>query len=246
MNPNPSSATGFLKRSGLKTVVGLLVLMALTLIAGIYIGRYMVTGAAKDAYLSRQSQLMELSALRKELDTALGEVQIHRTQHEVDSRALDIVRNEMAVEKARTADLEEGLLFYRSMVVSNDVASGISLRPPELVRGESEGYFTYRIFVQQRVREQQMVKGTLAVEVHGVQGDEDVSYPLAELSQSLSEATVALQFRYFQVIEGELVLPAGFEPRSISVVARTSKPREVTVTEQYPWEWQERFIHVGE
>ncbi len=90
-----------------------------------------------------------------------------------------------------------------------------------------------------------MVEGTLSVEVFGLKGEAEVSYPLAELSEDFDRGAAALHFRYFQAIEGELVLPEGFEPRGMTVVARVSKPRETEVREQFPWKLQERFINVG-
>jgi hypothetical protein len=169
---------------------------------------------------------------------------MQRTRHEVDSRAMELLRSEMAAEKERTADLEEGLRFYRSMVVSEDMANGLSLRKPELVPGESPGRFAYRFFVQQKEREYEMVEGRLSVEVFGLKGEVEVSYPLAELSEDFDKRA-ALHFRYFQAVEGEMALPEGFEPRGMAVVARAGKPRETEVRQQFLWELQERFINVG-
>ena len=152
----------------------------------------------------------------------------------------------MAAEKERTAELEEGLSFYRSMVVSDEPTKGLNLHQPELVPGDSKEQFSYRIFVQQKEREYEMVEGVLSVDVFGVRGEEEVSYPLAELSEGFGEGAAALHFRYFQAIEGELVLPEGFVPTGVILVARTSKPRETEIREQFPWELQERFINVGQ
>jgi hypothetical protein len=90
-----------------------------------------------------------------------------------------------------------------------------------------------------------LLKGELSAEVFGLLGEEQVSYPLAELSDDFGNGVLQLRFRYFQSIEGELVLPAGFEPRGVSVVASSSTPRKAEVREQYPWQLQERFTHVG-
>jgi hypothetical protein len=81
--------------------------------------------------------------------------------------------------------------------------------------------------------------------VFGELGEEQVSYPLSELSADLEESVVALRFRYFQAVEGELMLPEGFEPNGISVVANVSSPRKAEAREQYPWQLQERFTHAG-
>jgi hypothetical protein len=81
--------------------------------------------------------------------------------------------------------------------------------------------------------------------VTGALEAQEVSYSLGELSDSFSSESGALKFRYFQIIEGELVLPEGFEPTGMSVVAKASTPRKLEITEQFPWQLQERFSNVG-
>ncbi|HEY6130993.1 MAG TPA: DUF6776 family protein [Halioglobus sp.] len=245
MNAIRSMITRFVEFLGPKQVLALALLVVLTLLSGIYLGRHSIYREMKMTPQSMASMQLDLSSAREELKVAQGELQIQRTRHEVDSRALELLRSEMASEKERTADLEEGLRFYRSMVVSEDAANGLSLSKPELVRGGSPGRVAYRIFVQQKEREYEMVEGTLSVEVFGVSGGKDVSYPLSTLSEQFGDSPAALHFRYFQALEGELTLPEGFEPRGMTLVARASKPRETEVKEQFPWELQERFVNVG-
>jgi hypothetical protein len=233
------------KRLGPKRLFGLVLLGAAMLLIGFYLGRYTVYEGVQIAPEAMRAARVQLSELRETLDVAVGELQMLRTQHDIDSRALEMLRSEMAAEKELTADIEEGLSFYRSMVVSEDLEDGLHLRQPELVPGDSQGQFSFRFFVQQLERDYEIVEGVLSVDVIGTSGEEEVIYPLAELSEEFAGAGIALHFRYFQAIEGELILPTGFIPSGMILVARTSKPREREVREQYPWELQERFINVG-
>ncbi len=245
MNSAYSLITRLLDRLGRKLVLTLAMSLALMLLAGMYLGRQAAHKNMNLAPRSLATLQAELSSVREALKVAQGDLQVQRTRHEVDSRAIELLRSEMAAEKERTADLEEGLRFYRSMVVSEDMASGLSLRKPELVAAKTPGRLAYRIFVQQKDREYEMVEGTLSVEVFGLKGQAEVSYPLAELSEDFDREAAALHFRYFQAIEGELALPEGFVPKGMIVIARASKPRESEVREQFPWQLQERFINVG-
>tara|TARA_R110002049_G_scaffold237077_8_gene410181 strand:+ start:421 stop:1161 length:741 start_codon:yes stop_codon:yes gene_type:complete len=245
MNANLSPISRLLDQLGPKLILALLLLLALTLLAGVYIGRQSVYDALEVGPETAQSMLSELSDLREALRVTRGDLEVQRTRHEVDRKALELLRIEIAAEKERTAGLEEGLSFYRSMVVSEDPGSGLSLRQPELVPGTAPGRWQYRFFVQQKEREYEMVEGSLSAQILGVEGEREVSYPLSELSPDFGDAASTLHFRYFQAIEGELVLPDGFTPRSITLVARASKPHKSKVKKQFPWEVQERFINVG-
>lgn len=125
-----------------------------------------------------------------------------------------------------------------------EISQGLSLRALELVALEGSRY-AYRIVAQQEARKHQLLKGTLAARVFGMLGEEQVSYPLSELSDDVEDIAIVLRFRYFQAIEGEITLPPGFEPGGVSVVASASTPRKAEARAEFPWHVQERFTHVG-
>jgi len=221
------------------------VVAALVLGLGFYLGqRAAYSGLGMDPESYRVMQL-ELSVARERLQALQGELDVQGTRHEVDRRALEMVRRELAAQKERIADLDEGLRFYQGLMAPGEIAQGLSLRAIELVSLQEQGHYAYRIVAQQEARKHELLKGILNAQVFGLLGDEQVSYPLSALSADLEEAAVALRFRYFQSIEGELVLPEGFEPTGVSVVATISTPRKAEAREQFPWQVQERFTHVG-
>ena len=144
--------------------------------------------------------------------------------------------------------------IMKAMLLGSDVPSDYAIsgqlalsavrKRIELVkRGEQR--YAYRIVAQQEARKHTVLRGDLYAEVKGRQGEEIVTYPLASLADDLDNNSIKLRFRYFQAVEGELVLPEGFEPDSISVVARSSTPSKAEIREDYPWRTNERFTHVG-
>lgn len=187
----------------------------------------------------------ELQAAHQEMRSLKGALDLERTRHEINRRALEMVRSEIASQKEQIADLEEGLSFYRELMAPGEVGDGLSLRRMEIVSREEPGRFAYRVLVQQEARKHALLKGELHVEVFGSLLDQEVSYSLAELSDDVDQDAIALQFRYFQSVEGELTLPKGFEPLGIRLVASASKPQKTEVREQFNWEVQEKFTHVG-
>jgi hypothetical protein len=219
---------------------------ALVLALGFYLGQraaYSGMNIDPDAYRAME---LELPVARQQQKLLAGELQVQRTRHEVDRRALEMVRQELAAQNERIAELGEGLRFYTSLMAPEEINNGLSLRNIELVARDEPGRYAYRIVVQQESRKHPLLKGELYAEVFGIMGEQQLSYPLAELSDDLEDDVVQLRFRYFQAIEGELALPSGFEPRGVSVVASSSTPRKAEVRERYLWQLQERFTHVGQ
>jgi hypothetical protein len=226
-------------------IIVVLLVLALVLEVGFYLGQHAAftgMGASPETYRAMQEELVALQDTLRSRDTELA---ILRTRQEVDRQALELVRRELASQKEEIAGLEEGLGFYRSLISPGEIAPGLSLRGIELTSGEMPRQYNYRIVVQQEARKHEQLKGTLEVVINGISQGQPVRYTLAELSEDFKGKGAALQFRYFQSIEGALILPEGFEPGVVSVEARTVKPHEFSIREDYPWQIEERFRHVG-
>ena len=220
------------------------VLLGLLMLAFLLGERAAYSGMGLNPELYRAMK-SELPRLQGELGSLESELEVQRTQRQVSEQALEMVRREIAEQKEQISSLEEGLQFYRSLMAPGEIAQGLSLRPLELVPLEQPGHFSYRIVAQQEARKHSQLKGKLSVEVNGVLAEQQVSYQLAELSDDLEGTEVTLRFRYFQSIEGTLVLPEGFEPRSVSLVATATTPRKMEAREEFPWQLKEKFTHVG-
>lgn len=184
-------------------------------------------------------------AARSEIERLQNELEVERKRREMDKQALELVRSEIAAGSQERAALEEQLRFYRALMAPGTVKQGVSIRPPQLVAGETPGEIAFRILVQQKASKHQMVKGSLTVQVKGLLAGQEVIYPLSELTDHLMRPEIELQFRYFQALEGEIEVPPDFEPRLVQVSARITKPQKLTLEESFPWQLQERFSHVG-
>lgn len=232
------------RRTRLLVLAAALLLM-LVLAAGFWLGQmaaYSGMGIDPETYRRFQQEVPEAHA---DLVTLSRELQVERTRHEVDRRALELLRGDLAAQKEQIASLEEGLRFYRDLMAPGEITQGLSLRDVELVQQGSSDRYAFRIVVQQEARKHVTLKGELYAEVSGTRDGERVSYPFADLSDDVDGSAMPLRFRYFQAIEGELIIPDGFVPETISVVASTSSPRKAEARGQYPWQVQERFTHVG-
>ena len=221
------------------------IVTAVVLGLGFYLGQtaaYSGMGIDSTAYRQMLAAQPETAA---QIELLQHDLDVSRTRNAVDRASLEMVRGEIADHKEQLMDLEESLRFYQSLMAPEGIAKGLILRPVELMATESDNRFTFRIVAQQEARKHELMRGSLSITVTGVSDGESLSFPLSALSRDVEGASVGLRFRYFQAIEGELVLPPGFEPRSISMLAKTTAPRKAEVQEDYPWTVQERFSNVG-
>ena len=99
---------------------------ALVLALGFYLGQraaFSGMGIDPDAYRAMQ---LELPVAREQQKALAGELEVQRTRHEMDRRALEMVRQELAAQKERIAELGEGLRFYTSLMAPEE---GVSPAP---------------------------------------------------------------------------------------------------------------------
>lgn len=222
-------------------VMGATLLAMLAMLAGFWLGRAAIYSGYGIDPAHYRAQAVEVEQLQQRLEIVQRELDMAEIRRDVDDESLQLVRQELAKQNERIASLEEGIRFYRGLMAPGELSEGFSLRGLELVPRDSEGRFAYRIVAQQEASEHNLLRGELYAEVSGTQAGESRVLPLDELTAEPSSRVVPLRFRYFQVIEGELQLPEGFQPESVNVVATIKSPQLAEISEQYPWKPRRYF-----
>lgn len=219
--------------------------IGLILVVGFFLGQraaYSGMGVNPNVYNELKNSL---PAAKQELDALREHSEIQQMQGEMDRATLELVRLEMAAQQEKIVKLEEGLAFYQGLMAPEEIARGFTLRELELLPTDSASRFLFRLVAQQATVKHTTLKGSITLELYGLSGGEMLTFPLADLSDDIEDNAIALRFRYFQAIEGELVVPDNFVPQGFTVVANSTSPRKIVLREDYPWEVQTRFSYVG-
>src|SRR5690606_6026724 len=95
--------------------------------------------------------------------------------------------------------------------------------------------FRYRLELKQMGNNDNFITGHANVNILGFEGTRERSIPLREVSINEEQTDIKLQFRYFQNIEGELVLPAGFMPDKVQIHAVAQGADAKTVQKSFGW-----------
>lgn len=187
----------------------------------------------------------DLAALQAELETVRkAEQQLRRQQEntklgaEVDRQSLEEVRQEVIDLKAAIASLGEENQFYRNLMSPSGDARGLNFGPVEIVQTERPRTYRYKVVVQQLATQHQVLTGTLNFNVVGRQSGEAKVLALKDLSSNVDTDAIKLRFKYFQNVEGELMLPEGFEPERIELEARPSGSSSTVIEKRLTWQAQ--------
>jgi hypothetical protein len=167
-----------------------------------------------------------IAAMRQEIaDLKIG--------GQIDEKANEEVRYTIESLQDEIAQLNEEINFYKGVMIPNVGNKGLRIERLDM-SSNIAGRIKYSLLLTQVVDKHDYVQGNVVVSVHGQAGEEEKTYQLNELD-SEQQASVRFRFRYFQNISGEMVLPQGFVPREILIVARSTGSNSQRLERSFDW-----------
>jgi len=222
----------------LRTIVlslSLVLVAAVVVTASYYAGRYLGTNENSAIRIERDRLLISL----EEVNHQLAQFERQRLNIEqastVDRQALEDVQNMLVSLREKNAQLEEDVLFYRQIMSPENEETGLVIGQIGLRSLGDERRVGYRIELRQQANNDNLVSGYTNINILGRQNQQDVSMPLYSLSQSEEQPDIRLQFRYFQNIEGEMLIPEDFEPERVQIIAVNQGANAKTVEKSFSW-----------
>jgi len=80
-----------------------------------------------------------------------------------------------------------------------------------------------------------VISGYANVNILGMQEGSEVSFPLRSIAVDENQLDIRLQLRYFQNIEGELIIPENFVPETVQILAVAQGENAKTVQKNFVW-----------
>ena len=214
-----------------KLLLSISVVLILVLSAGwIYNYGLSMAGFARDSADLEQNRLQqaldrqdtENRELRESLARAQRSVQMNETAFQELDRALKASAQEIV-------KLREELNFYRNIISPTDKRSGLRIQNLYIEPAGSSQY-RYKLVLIQALKHDYIIRGSANFEISGTQAGESkvLTFPAGK------ERPIAVNFKYFQDIEGRFDLPKNFKPHRIKVNVVPAGGTQA-VEESYAW-----------
>ena len=126
------------------------------------------------------------------------------------------IQESLAEKDEQIAGLKADLDFYERLVGSGGRRHGLSVHNAEFAPGAGNAWH-YTITLTQNINRGGMTSGQMRFAVDGVSGGKLKTLEWPQLLQKPGAPAQAFSFRYFQQIEGDVMLPAGFTPQRVRV-----------------------------
>lgn len=214
----------------------LLLLVTLLGVLGGYVVGLSDTGyEVEDMAQPRVSLARELSTLKSEYaDTRQALVRLERSQA-IDQQALRVARETITELETRIAGLEGDLTFYRKIMAPEALSTGLQVDQLNLRKVRGERRFAFKFVLTQIGDNSSFIAGQVAVNLIGERNGEQEMIPLRDVSEDIEDLGIRFRFRYFQDVEGVMVVPEDFTPYDIQIVAKAEGARGAQAEKTFEW-----------
>lgn len=172
-----------------------------------------------------ESQAVALAALEQELTTL-------RRSDEISRAANRELQQTLSERDEEIAQLRADVAFYERLVGAVGQRRGLSVHSLSMERQASDTW-RYTVTLTQNLNRGAVSSGQLSLQVEGVQAGRLTTLDWARLRQGSDAEQQGFSFRYFQQLEGTVMMPAGFTPHRARVLLRAEGR---TIEQAFPWE----------
>lgn len=218
----------------------------LVLLAGLCVLAYHV-GQIRGGYQKRaaedmiEAQSEQVNMLNARIDELLLENARLSSNMSIDATANKQVSQRLREYNEEILELKEELTFYRSLLTPADLEPGLQILGMQLAQhddgnaDEADGNtYSYKIVLTQRRNRFKFASGRLDLQLSGLQAGREVTLYAEDLIPDSKEA-LAFEFKNFQSLEGQLVVPAGFEPQTMLVSVMPKARGSKQVERSFEW-----------
>jgi hypothetical protein len=201
--------------------VALLVLLAGALLFGLW-GVWMVVSGSGSAAVGVDS---ELDGLRQQVATLARSDQVSR-------EANQDLQGTLAERDEEVSALRADVAFYERLVGATSQRRGLTVHGLRL-RPQGEGAWHFTATLTQTLNRAAVSRGRLTLAVEGSRNGGMERVEWSDLRPQDEAEGAEYSFKYFQQLEGDILLPPGFTPLRVHV--RLAPAGAPVVEESFPW-----------
>lgn len=220
-----------------RSLVSISVALSLLLVAlgGYFYGHFESARQYSVTSTDNERLSASLQEARGEVNTLRSELAIAGRSNLVDQRATEEVQGTVSSLRERIMQLEQDVSFYRQVMSPDSDELGLIIAEFDVTPIDGAGRFHYKAVFRQAGAGDRVLEGKVQIDIAGRVEEQRQVLSLTKILPENSTFDPALNFRYFQNLEGEFILPEGFVPEQVEVKAESSKPTAIKVEKIFSW-----------
>jgi len=166
----------------------------------------------------------------------LEQVAVVERNRQVEQQAFSDVDTSLKGQQEEILELKQEVAFYRGIVAPRgDSEAGLNIQSFRIEKSPEEHTYRFKLVLTQLAKMDVPVKGRVRLDIAGVKDGKPTSLSLAEVSSGAAP-NLELKFKYFQTVEGNMVLPAGFAPTNVAVEIVPAGGKLAGFNKNFAWE----------
>ena len=196
--------------------------------------------------LTRRNAVPGYDRTRSELSKALAELAdvtdqverlrqrnaVSRRSDETSRAANQSVQETLAARDEEIARLRADVAFYERLVGGSAQRQGLAVHSLDL-QPTGDGAWRYTVTLTQNLKKASVSKGQITLRVDGVRDGKLSTLGWEDLRQAPTAPPQDFAFKYFQQLEGSVMLPPGFTPHRVRVQLKSDGRQSEQV---FPWQ----------
>lgn len=219
-------------KSGIATVLAATLLLAWAVFE---FGRYRAGFNTLEADAHSESLQLQILELEQQKQTLRDKNAILQRSSQIESQAYKQLEGAVTGLQDEILELKEELAFYRGIVSPSDATKGLKVQDFELTPGAEPRRYSFKVVLTQVLNNGTVARGNMVLEVAGLLKGEQKSYSLDQISDNQSKKGAAFRFKYFQIIEGNFLLPEEFEPTKVNLTVKPKSKAHKKLTQAFDW-----------
>ncbi len=208
----------------------------LIVLAALWIGSVVLTGwlAIRWASPHLARVTAENARLRdqsKQLDDLQQRVTTLKRSDDISRAANQELQTSLSERDEEVSALRADVAFYERLVGTSGQRRGLSVHSVKMDQN-SNGSWHFATTLTQNLNRGKISQGDLSLQIEGAKAGKLQTLQWNDLLQKPEAPPQAFQFRYFQKVEGSVMLPPGFTPHRVRVYLRSEG---TTIQQAFPW-----------
>lgn len=176
------------------------------------------------------------NSLEEQKAKLLEQIAVVERNRQVEQQAFSDVDSSLKGQQEEILELKQEVAFYRGIVAPRgDSEGGLNIQSFRIEKLPGEQTYRFKLVLTQLAKMDAPVKGRVRIDISGVKDGKPMSLSLAEVSSG-GAPTLDLKFKYFQTVEGSMVLPAGFAPTNVTVEIAPTGGKLAGFNKNFVWE----------
>jgi hypothetical protein len=156
------------------------------------------------------------AAADKDTDTLKARIATLERSEQVAKAAVSDLQQTLRDREEEIESLRSDLAFY-GRLVGGGKREGLAVHVLKVSRVANSQAWNFVATLTQNFKRGQDTKGKLTLSVEGVEGGKLVTLDWTALTQGQDPSGIAYGFKYFQQVNGTIMLPAGFQANRVRI-----------------------------